>query len=62
MVLILRISDVNVANRDKGIHSSLINSYMNDESLVDYNSELYTKPKDGSAPYKFATIVKKMEF
>lgn len=24
-----RLADVNIANRDKGIHSSLINSYMN---------------------------------
>lgn len=25
-----RLEDVNIANRDKGIHSSLINSYMNE--------------------------------
>ncbi|WP_406602854.1 hypothetical protein ACJA29_01485 [Metamycoplasma sualvi] len=25
-----RLADINIANRDKGIHSSLINSYINE--------------------------------
>ena len=55
------IYDRDIFQKSDNYDETRINSYMNDESLVDYNSELYTKPKDGSAPYKFATIVKKME-
>ena len=55
------IYDRDIFQKSDNYDETRINSYMNDESLVDYNSELYTKPKDGGAPYKFATIVKKME-
>lgn len=55
------IYDNDFFQKSDNYESNRINSYMEDDSLKNYDSELYTKPKDGGAPYKFAAIVKKME-